>query len=121
MADVDIIETRMLFEGFGGYGESKVHAGGPERLDVEFRSGAENQVRGAMDALNQMLLRKWPVGSACEVMLNSRQKTPTPAIVIRASSHNVGFIRVQLQAGKNYERFGNGEFVDVHWRNVVSD
>ena len=57
MADVDIIETRMLFEGFGGYGESKVHAGGPERLDVEFRSGAENQVRGAMDALNQMLLR----------------------------------------------------------------
>ena len=38
---VDIIETRMFFEGFGGYGESQVHAGGPERLDVEFRSGAE--------------------------------------------------------------------------------
>lgn len=63
-------------------------------------------IQRAMTAQQDYLAEHFPAGHRCDVLLNARQKNPTPATIVGAGSGCYGgTIAVQIDNAKQYSRY----------------
>lgn len=77
-----------------------------KRFDIEKARALGQAIRAADKALADYLAQHFPKGYRCDVLLNARQKNPTPATIFGVEGGVYGgTIAVEIDGAKPYSRY----------------